>query len=288
MPWGRILSLGGVEKDLAISVMPSPSPIGPPVITSIRLVERYRRGLAGKSFTTSSLPGHLIHLVVAGRAEQTSNGRRQTLSPGTLVWYHEDEWVEGRVLKAPWIFYSVNFTAPALAPPDFETRFRRGCQHLGTLFERLREAWHGPDSSRRAFLCQSRLLALLGALEASAPAAESPASPAGPWWEIEAWARRNIGGTVSLADICDQFRLSPKTVERACHAALGQPPMKRVKSIRLSLARGLARFSELSMTEIATRVGYARVHEFSRDYRKAFGLAPPWSGSPGGGNKRPP
>lgn len=254
--------------------MPSPSPIGPPVLASIRLVDRYRRNSAGEAFTASSLPGHLIHLVVAGRVEQTSNGRRQTLSPGTLVWYHEDEWVEGRVRAAPWIFYSVNFTAPALAPPDFEYRFRRGCQHLRPLFEQLWEAWRSPNSPRRAFLCQSRLLGLLGALEAPASASSSPASPGLPWWEIEAWVRQNINRPVSLADICTRFHLSPKTVERACHAALGQPPMRRVKSIRLSLARGLARFSELTMTEIATRVGYARVHEFSRDYRKAFSLAP--------------
>ena len=50
--------------------------------------------------------------------------------------------------------------------------------------------------------------------------------------------------------------------------------MKRVKQIRMSLAWGLVMFSDLRMTDIAERVGYARVHEFSRDYRRAYGRSP--------------
>jgi transcriptional regulator GlxA family with amidase domain len=42
----------------------------------------------------------------------------------------------------------------------------------------------------------------------------------------------------------------------------------------MSLARGLVRHSELGIGEIARQVGYSRVHEFSRDYRKHFALAP--------------
>lgn len=248
--------------------------VGRPVIESLCLVERYRRQTSGKPFVASTLPGHLIHLVISGRAEQTSNGRRQELSPGTLVWYHEDEWVEGRAISTPWVFYSVSFTAPALVPPDFELRLRRGCQRLKSHFHRLWETWRSPDSPRRTYLCQSHLLALLSAVEASSPAPDPSGASLRPWWEFEAWLRRNISSPISMADVCRHFHCSPKTVERACHAALGQPPMKRLKHIRLSLARGLVQFSELNMTEIARRVGYARVHEFSRDYHKAFSQAP--------------
>ena len=44
--------------------------------------------------------------------------------------------------------------------------------------------------------------------------------------------------------------------------------------IRLGYARGLVQHSDLPMTEIAFRVGYARSQEFSRDYHKHFGLTP--------------
>jgi transcriptional regulator GlxA family with amidase domain len=50
--------------------------------------------------------------------------------------------------------------------------------------------------------------------------------------------------------------------------------MKRVKELRMSYARGLVLYSQMSMTEIALRVGYGRVQELSRDYHRRFGRTP--------------
>lgn len=254
--------------------MASPTAVGPSPVESIRLVERYERREPGFAFTATSLPGHLIHLVVAGEVEQTCNGRRQRLAPGSVVWYHEDEWVEGRVLRAPWIYYSVNFSAPILLPPDFDQRLLPGRAGLRPEFERLRRAWQAAASWERDCRCQSHLLALIAGVGAH-PADRPAATAVGKlWWDIEAWARLHIDRPRSLGELCAAFHRSPNTVARACRAAVGQPPMKRLKQIRLSLARGLVRHSELNMTEISARVGYARVHEFSRDFRKAHGVSP--------------
>lgn len=254
--------------------MSIPTPAGPSPIESIRLVERFTRPVRDYTFTATSLPGHLIHLVVSGEVEQTCNGRRQRLRPGTAVWYHEDEWVEGRVLKAPWVYYSVNFAAPTLNPPDFAQRLLPGQSALAPTFAALLAAWRRPPSWARDCLCQSHLLALIAGLAAH-EANRPPASPAGKlWWEVEAWARQQIKRPVTLDDLCRHSGRSPNTLARASREAVGLAPMKRLKQIRLSLARGLVTYSDLNMTEIALRVGYARVHEFSRDYRKAFGHPP--------------
>ena len=77
-------------------------------------------------------------------------------------------------------------------------------------------------------------------------------------WETTAAGAPSLGDSSNSADA----------------AAVGLPPMKRLKQIRLSLARGLVHYSDLNMTEIALRVGYGRVHEFSRDYRLAHGRPP--------------
>jgi transcriptional regulator GlxA family with amidase domain len=50
--------------------------------------------------------------------------------------------------------------------------------------------------------------------------------------------------------------------------------MKRLREVRLGYAHGLVQHSDLPITEIAFRIGYARSQEFSRDYRKSFGLSP--------------
>jgi AraC-like DNA-binding protein len=248
--------------------------VGPSPVDSIRLVERFERRERGYTFTATSLPGHLIHLVVAGEVEQTCNGRRQHLRPGTVVWYHEDEWVEGRVLRAPWIYYSVNFSALTLSPPDFEHRLVEGVKGLDRTFAALLAAWRSPPSWERDCRCQAHVLSLIAGV-GSHFGERRATVPAGKlWWEIEAWARRHIGRTRTLAELCAEFGRSPNTVARACRQAVGLPPMKRLKQIRLSLARGLVRYSDLNMTEISQRVGYARVHEFSRDFRKAHGIPP--------------
>ena len=144
--------------------MLAPVPVGPSPIESIRLVERFERPLAGFKFTATSLPGHLLHLVVAGEVEQSCNGRRQHLTPGALVWYHEDEWVEGRVLRAPWVYYSVNFSAPTLSPPDFAQRVRPGHAALASTFAALLTEWRAAPGAPRSLRSHAHLLTLLAAL----------------------------------------------------------------------------------------------------------------------------
>jgi transcriptional regulator GlxA family with amidase domain len=94
------------------------------------------------------------------------------------------------------------------------------------------------------------------------------------WWRIETWLREDLALPRSLEMIAHQFSKSPATIARSSEAAVGQPPMKRLKQIRMSLARGLVMRSDLLLKQVASQVGYARVHEFSRDYRLAFGLSP--------------
>lgn len=251
-----------------------PQSCGPSPVEGIRLVERFERPDSPHVFQATSLPGHLLHYVVRGEVGQTSNGRRQQLTPGTVIWYHEDEWVEGRVLRFPWIYFSVNFSAPTLAPPDFGARLQTGRHDLADKFAALHTAWREPTSTARDFACQARLLDLLAALQGDTTARPAAATGGRLWWEVETWCRRHISRPLTLTELCTQFHRSPNTLTRACLEAVGQTPMRRLKQIRHSLARGLVHYSDLNMTEIAQRIGYARVHEFSRDYRKAHGRPP--------------
>jgi transcriptional regulator GlxA family with amidase domain len=94
------------------------------------------------------------------------------------------------------------------------------------------------------------------------------------WWELESELRRDLQRPITLALMAQLTKRSQATIARSCQHAVGMPPLKRLKQVRLSLARGLIWSSRLTMTEIAERIGYARVHEFSRDFRKQFGIAP--------------
>ena len=99
-------------------------------------------------------------------------------------------------------------------------------------------------------------------------------APTRLWWDLEAKLRADLSVSIDLNYIVRLSRRSQRSIVRSCHLATGLPPMKRLKKIRLSYARGLVQLSDLNMSQIAYRVGYGRVQEFSRDYRKHFGVTP--------------
>src|SRR3954463_7172435 len=108
-----------------MSQFPSAGPaVGASPVEGVLLVARVERPEPGFRFEASSLPGHLVHVIARGRVDQECNGRRYELRARTAIWYHEDELVRGTVLE-PWTFYTVNFIAPGLPPPDFSERLFR-------------------------------------------------------------------------------------------------------------------------------------------------------------------
>ena len=241
-------------------------------IQAILLVE-HMRGQAGGPFEATSLPGHLLHFVTHGEVIQECNGRHYHLRPGSLLWYHEDEFVRGEAIAVPWRFYSVNFVAPLLAPPPYEGRLITDAEALRTHFEALLAAWEA-CSSRRPWMVHAALNTILAALLPTLEFAGGEEASQQLWWSLEMRLRTQLEHPIDLALMERLAHASPSTIARACQAAVGQSPMKRVKRIRLSLARGLVQRSNLTMTAIAHRVGYPRVHEFSRDYKLHFGHAP--------------
>lgn len=261
--------------------VPPPTPVGEPMLRQVLLCDRYMRARPGMRGAGTSLPGHLIQFTTQGRSEHEVGGRHHLIVPGSLVWFHEDESVQTHVLDAPWSFYTVNFIAPALEPPPFDQRVRQVEADLQPRFDALLGAWRGMDQppvvrALRVHAALSRLLADVLPDDGSRPRNQAVRmdDAAGVWWDLERRLRQNLAEPVDLHRLTEMTGKSPATLTRACRAAVGAPPMKRLKHIRMSLARGLVQRSDLSITQIAERVGYARLHELSRDYRKHFGLSP--------------
>ena len=224
------------------------------------------------SFVATSLPGHLLHYIVEGHVSQECNGRHVELLPGRVLWYHEDELVRGDILQLPWTWYSVNFIAPDLMPPPFEARlWENMTESVGAQFVALAECWEEPvPSLQRVLRAHSLLLDILSVLLASPGAKAGLGEPSHLWWSVESELRKDLSRPIGLDDICKLSGRSAATVARSCLAATGTSPMQRLKQVRLSLARGLVHRSNLSLTEIAEQVGYPRLHEFSRDFKRHF------------------
>lgn len=175
------------------------SPIDGSVLQSIVLVDQVTR-FAADRFVSTSLPGHLLQLVVEGQIEQDVNGRRQRVGPGMAIWYYENDLVQGRILQAPWTFLTVNFLATRLPPPPFEHRVWAVSERAFALFRELLAVWRNQDlppmvRHLRAFMGMMELL-----LEVLHPETLGRRSdlPAQPWWDIEAKLREDLSQPIDL------------------------------------------------------------------------------------------
>lgn len=261
-----------MDEGLSNTIWP---PVGPCRVLEIRLVDLCEFKRLG-AYSSTSLPGHLVHLFVSGRVSQEMNGRSYDMAQGHAVWYHEDELVRGQILQSPWRFYTCNFVAPGVTPPPFEERVWQGRPRTLAKFALLLRAWRDPAANavQREMLVHSRLMSLLAEFTAERGQQFSVAPQSRLWWDLECRLREDLSRPISLTLMEELSGRSVATIARACKSALGLPPMKRVKQIRMSLARGLVQRSNSLLKEIAAQTGYARLHEFSRDYHKFFGVTP--------------
>ena len=245
------------------------------MVQRVVLVDQITRHEA-TSYQSVSLPGHLVHVVVRGRVEQTVSGVRQKVGSGDAVWYHENEEVYGQVVEAPWTFYTVSFFAPTLSPPPFPLRVKAVGAATIARMETLLDVWRNTSAAAttRHIRVHALLLEILLELLPESVQAFRVDSVTQLWWELEAKVRGDLSHPIDMAFLERISRRSQRTVVRACQLAVGMSPMKRVKEIRLSYSRGLVQLSDLTMSEIAFRIGYGRVQEFSRDYHRQFGIAP--------------
>jgi AraC-like DNA-binding protein len=251
------------------------SPLNGAIVTGIRLVDELERARTGL-FRAVSLPGHLIHIVTHGEVEQEAGGIVERFKEGDSVWYWENEPVQGRVVEAPWRFYTVSFMAPSLPPPPPNERVKPVSSRVVTRVRDLLLVWRNtqlPPVVRHIRL-HALLLEVILELLSDTAREQCAEAEAGLWWRIEAALRADLSQPVSLGVLCELGHRSEHSIFRACKKATGLSPMKRVKQVRLSHARGMLQFSRLSISEIAYDVGYERVQEFSRDYRKHYGCTP--------------
>lgn len=89
-----------------------------------------------------------------------------------------------------------------------------------------------------------------------------------------AFIQENLAEDVSVEGIARAVGMSAFHFAHAFRAATGIPPHRYVMERRMERAKALLRGSELTLTEIAQRVGYSSASHFSVGFRKLTQVAP--------------
>lgn len=80
--------------------------------------------------------------------------------------------------------------------------------------------------------------------------------------------------SLSLEKLAAHVYLSPSHFSYLFRKEMGQPPSQYVRNHRIQISEELLVQTDLSINEIARRVGYNELSEFSRAFRNAAGLSP--------------
>ncbi len=88
------------------------------------------------------------------------------------------------------------------------------------------------------------------------------------------WLQDQLHETVSMEDLARQLQCSPRTLTRRFKSAVGMTPSGYLQQQRLAAARELLRTTNLSVGEVAFRVGLHDVSYFTTLFQKHNGLTP--------------
>jgi transcriptional regulator GlxA family with amidase domain len=89
-----------------------------------------------------------------------------------------------------------------------------------------------------------------------------------------AYAKRNLDTALTVGQLAEAARLSPRQFSRAFRAETGQSPAKAVENLRLEAARLMMEQSRHPIDTIARQTGFADRDRMRRAFLRAFGQPP--------------
>jgi AraC family transcriptional regulator len=92
--------------------------------------------------------------------------------------------------------------------------------------------------------------------------------------EVQAFLAANLDRDVDLPAIAREAALSPYYFSRQFTAYVGVPPYRYLIGLRIARAVELLRDTELSVTQICSRVGFNSLSHFTTTFRRHTGLSP--------------
>lgn len=86
--------------------------------------------------------------------------------------------------------------------------------------------------------------------------------------------RQEYATSLSVVDLAGEAHMSVSAFHRAFRSITGTSPLQFIKSMRLHRAKSLVVHSGKSVNEAAFAVGYESAGQFSREFKRLFGVSP--------------
>lgn len=91
---------------------------------------------------------------------------------------------------------------------------------------------------------------------------------------ILAYLEHNIDRHITLDEIANTFHISKSYLIHIFQDAHGTSPIQYHKKLRITRAKHLLHFTNMSVTDIASLLGFDDIHSFSRTFKRIEGISP--------------
>lgn len=92
--------------------------------------------------------------------------------------------------------------------------------------------------------------------------------------QAQEWLQENCQSEIILKSVAERFDMSVRTFNRRFKEATGTPPLQYLQALRIDMAKELLQTSNLSISEIAYKVGYQDMGHFAGLFKKLLATTP--------------
>jgi transcriptional regulator GlxA family with amidase domain len=92
--------------------------------------------------------------------------------------------------------------------------------------------------------------------------------------QSQLWFQDHYAEETNIAQVAQKFDMSVRSFNRRFKTATGKTPLQYLQELRMGTARDLLQTTNLSIGEIAYRVGYQDLGHFSQLFKKAYNASP--------------
>jgi len=92
--------------------------------------------------------------------------------------------------------------------------------------------------------------------------------------QVAAFIEEHYADPISLAGIAKIFATNASALSRSFRRYMGVPPINYLNRVRVQAAKGLIETTDMSLTEVCSKVGYESLTYFGRVFREFTGVTP--------------
>ncbi len=92
--------------------------------------------------------------------------------------------------------------------------------------------------------------------------------------QAQMWLQDNYSRDIRLSEVAERFEMSVRSFNRRFKAATNKSPLQYLQEIRIQTAKDLLKTSNLTISEIAFKVGYSDMGHFTGLFKKLLSTTP--------------